>query len=74
MLAISNSINSPRHVNAADQGSERLRRMSALPPKASNVGTAEKRRRVPQPDSRTAANPRLFDHLVGAPEQRDPGK
>jgi hypothetical protein len=26
---------------------------------------------VPQADSCTAANPRLFDHLVGAPEQRD---
>jgi hypothetical protein len=41
LLAISNSINSPRHVNAAEEGSERLRRTSALPAKASNIGTAK---------------------------------
>ena len=44
--------------------------MSALPPKA-DIGTQPRDVRfVPKADSCTAANWRLFDHLIGAAKQR----
>src|SRR5262245_16706991 len=43
---------------------------SALPRKRTNSRERRHVGFVPKPDLRTAANPRLFDHLVGASEQR----
>ena len=44
--------------------------MSGLPPIATELRTSLEVRFVPDPDSCTAANICLFDHLVGAGDQR----
>ena len=50
--------------------SAHVRVMSALPPKADIDGPQRDVRFVPEADFCAAANNALFDHLVGAGEQR----
>src|SRR5215216_1751420 len=57
--------------SASDRRAVRLRGMSAMPPVAPKlIRLGELTRCAKQPDSCTAANSILFDHLVGAGEQR----